>query len=129
MVSSGCRSKRVRHPSESESNDPRCTAKVVKHAPSVMVWGCFAFGGIGNLGFFFNESLNQHSYFELLYDNVPESLENCNASWFMQDRAPAPIARSITQWLEDCDLDYFKKWPDLNPIEPMWHIRIVTLQL
>ncbi|XP_042217888.1 uncharacterized protein LOC121863330 [Homarus americanus] len=52
VVSSGCRSKRVRRPKGSDPNDPRYTAKVVKHAPSVMVWGCFAFGGVGNLVFF-----------------------------------------------------------------------------
>ncbi|KAG7171666.1 Transposable element Tc1 transposase-like 8, partial [Homarus americanus] len=36
VVSSGCRSKRVRRPKGSDPNDPRYTAKVVKHAPSVM---------------------------------------------------------------------------------------------
>ena len=51
VVSSGCRSKRVRRPRGSDPNDPRYTAKVVKHAASVMVWGCFAFGGVGNLVF------------------------------------------------------------------------------
>ena len=59
---------------------PRYTAKVIKHAPSVMVQGCFAFGGVDNLMFFEkNDCVNQHSYFELLCDNLPESFEKCNA--------------------------------------------------
>ncbi|KAG7154702.1 Transposable element Tcb2 transposase-like 8 [Homarus americanus] len=41
-------------------------------------------------------------------------------------------ARSIIQWLEDCGVDYFKKWPgnspDLNPIKHVWHIIRKELQ-
>ena len=66
-------------------------------------------------------SVNQHSYLKLLRDKLTESFEKCNASWFMQDGASAHTARSITNWLEDCGVDYFKKSPgnsqDLNPIE------------
>ena len=122
VVSSGCRSKRVMRPRGSDPNDPRYTGKVVKHAPSVMVWGWFAFGLVSNLVFFEkDESVNQHSYFELLCDNLPESFEKCNASWFMQDGAPAHTARSITQWLEDCGVDYFKKCPKSHRERVAYH--------
>ena len=38
-----------------------------------------------------------------------KSFEICNVSWFMQDGAPANTAQSITQWLEDCGVDYLVK--------------------
>ncbi|MPD01983.1 hypothetical protein E2C01_097536 [Portunus trituberculatus] len=41
------RSKRVRHLTGSDPNDPCYTVKVVKYASSVMLWSCFAFGGVG----------------------------------------------------------------------------------
>lgn len=60
-----------------------------------MVWGCFAFGGVGNLVFLEKMSVNHYSYFKLLYDNLPECFEKCNAIWYMQDRATAYTAQSV----------------------------------
>ena len=51
MVFFGIRLRRVRRRRRSDANDPHYTAKEVKHATSAMVWGCFAFGGVGNLVF------------------------------------------------------------------------------
>ena len=46
-----------------------------------MVWGYFAFGGVGNLVFLErNESVDQHTYFELLCDKLPEYFEKFNVS-------------------------------------------------
>ena len=69
-----CRQKSVR---VFDPNDPRYTAKVVKHTVS-------AFGGVGNLVFLEqNESVNQHTYFQLLCGNLAESFEKCNINQFM----------------------------------------------
>merc|ERR1712055_421926 len=39
------------------------------------------------------------------------------------DGAPCHTAKSVKQWLGDCEVDYIKDWPgnspDLNPIENM----------
>ena len=79
MVLFGIRLRRVRRRRRSDANDPHYTAKEVKHATSAMVWGCFAFGGVGNLVFLEEiKSVNQHTYFNLLCDNLSESFEKCN---------------------------------------------------
>ena len=68
----------------SDLNDRYYTAEVVKHAASAIVLEQFAIGGVGILVFLEqNESVNQHSYFELFCDNLQKSFENCKASWFM----------------------------------------------
>ena len=69
-----CRQKSVR---VFDPNDPHYTAKVVKHTVS-------AFGGVGNLVFLEqNESVNQHTYFQLLCGNLAKSFEKCNINQFM----------------------------------------------
>ncbi len=113
---------KVRRPLGVDRYDPQYTVKTVKHPDSVMVWGCFSYFGVGNLVFFEKGvTVNSERYLELLYDNLEECYEKCNAETFMQDGAPCHTSKVVKEWFNDCGIDYFEKWPsnspDLNPIE------------
>lgn len=100
-------------------------SKFVKYPDSLMVWGCFTYYGVGKLVIFpSNEKVNQYNYLELLCDYLGNSLDDTKVEVFMQDSAPAHIAKSVTQWLSDCEVPYFRDWPgnspDISPIENLW---------
>ena len=110
----------------SDPLDPRYVESTVKHPDSLMVWGCFTGKGLGSLVVLpKNLKVNQDVYLELLSDHLPESFERTGAQVFQQDGAPAHTARSITTWLEDCQVPFIKDWPgnspDISPIENLWH--------
>ncbi len=76
--------------------------------------------------------VNQNVYYGLLNDHLPESFEQRGATVFQQDGAPCHTAKSITQWLGDCQILYISDWPgnspDLNPIENIWQVIKKDLQ-
>lgn len=103
------------------------TTKTVKHPASVMVWGCFSYHGVGNLVFLpADVRMDRKMYLELLCDNLPECFEKTNSDIFMQDGAPCHTAKYVKEWLEDCEVNFFKDWPgsspDINPIENLWSL-------
>ena len=121
----GCGITRVWRRTGSDALEPKFTCKTVKHPDSVMVWGCFGYHGVGSLVVLpKNETVNQYNYLEMLCDHLPDFMEKTQTTLFMQDGAPCHTAKSVKQWLGDCEVDYIKDWPgnspDLNPIENMW---------
>ena len=48
------------------------------------------------------------------------------AKVFQQDGAPAHMARSVVQWLHDCEVNFISDWPgnspNLNWIENLWYL-------
>lgn len=83
--------------------------KTVKHPDSVMVWGCFTYYGLGELVVLpENIKVNQYVYLELLLDALPPSFEKTEARVFMQDGAPCHTAHSVTQWLQDCEINHIR---------------------
>ena len=118
----GTPSHRVYRKPGSDALDPKYMTKFVKHPASLMVWGCFTYHGVGDLVVLpANEKVNQYNYLELLCDVLCNSFDKTKAQVFMQDSAPAHIAKSVTKWLGDCEVSYIRDWPgnspDINPIE------------
>ena len=124
---SGSTDTRVYRPRGSDANLPQYTVKTVKHPAYVMVWGAFAHDGVGELVFLpSNVRMNQNHYYELLNIHLQDSFDRSGASLLMQDGAPCHTARSVSNWLQDCQVNYINDWPgsspDFNPIENLWSI-------
>lgn len=100
----------------------------VKHGGGcVLVWGCMAYSGVGNLVFIDN-IMDAKQYLKILQDNLIDSAEKLGLAdgfVFQQDNDPKHTARIVKEWLlykvKD-KLPHPPQSPDLNPIENLWHI-------
>lgn len=106
--------------------DENNVTKTVKHGGgSVMVWGCMAASGVGNL-VFIDSTINSIDYLNILKANLQESVDKLclGSSWvFQQDNDPKHTARIVKEWLlyrTPKQLDHPPQSPDLNPIEHLW---------
>lgn len=66
----------------------------------------------------------KNKYLKLLCDHIPSSFEERLADFFMKDGGPCHTAKDVTQWLHDCQVNFFDDWPgnspDINPIKSLW---------
>ncbi|GFW10482.1 transposable element Tcb2 transposase [Trichonephila clavipes] len=74
----------------------------VKHGGgSIMVWGCMAATGVGNL-VIIDGIMNQYSYLNILKNNLTQSASKLGldgSSTFQQDNDPKHTARVVREWL------------------------------
>lgn len=100
--------------------------KTTKHGGgSVMVWGCMASAGVGDL-VFIESTMDRYDYLNILKNHLPSSVSQLNLQmpWtFQQDRDPKHTARIVKEWLlynVPKQLHSPPQSPDLNPIEHLW---------
>ena len=118
-------SKLVRVPEGVSPLNNKYTKKVVKHSPSVMVWGCFGYNGRGSLYFLEKgEKMNAAKYLAMLQEKLPPFMTILSCTVFQQDGAPCHTAKTVMKWLKSKYdvLDWPGNFPDLNPIENLWLI-------
>lgn len=111
---------------KNEAFSDKNVVKTIKHGGgSVMVWGCMAASGVGNL-VFIESTMKKEDYLNILKTHVAPSVHKLglSQSWiFQQDNDPKHSSRIVKEWLlyrTPKTLDHPPQSPDLNPIEHLW---------
>ncbi len=101
----------------------------VKHGGgNVLVWGCMASGGVGNLTFI-EGIMNAECYINVLRHNLKDSARKLgleNTFYFQQDNDPKHTAAKTREWLlynapRRLMTPPPPQSPDINPIENLWN--------
>lgn len=101
-------------------------ASTVKHGGGgVMVWGCMAAAGVGNL-VFIEGKMDKTVYLNILKENLLQSVEKLGLGesfYFQQDNDPKHTAHDVRMWIihhVPHILPTPPQSPDMNPIEHLW---------
>ncbi|GFU70411.1 transposable element Tcb1 transposase [Trichonephila clavipes] len=114
--------------------DPKNLRPTVKHGGgSVMVWGCMASNGVGNL-VFIDGIMDHKLYIDILNNNLKESEKKVGLDGnfiLQQDNNPKHTARNVKMWcLFHCkqQLHTPPQSPDINVIENLRATRETAVQ-
>lgn len=93
----------------------------------MMVWGSFAWSGVGELEFI-DGIMTKEVYTDILKRKLRSSARSAGLSRnfiFQQDGDPKHTSKLATEWLKKNSikmLDWVPQSPDLNPIENLWNL-------
>src|SRR5258705_7468020 len=126
QVSPGDTRRRIIRTKE-EAFHPDCLERSVKHAASLMVWGCIGRAGTGQLHFI-HGNVNAFKYQDILRMRLLPSIDTLRPLRdviFQQDGATCHTAKTTKRWLAEHQIETLP-WPsnspDLSPIENVWGI-------
>ncbi|GFX31837.1 transposable element Tcb2 transposase [Trichonephila clavipes] len=98
----------------------------IKHGGGlIMVWGCMAATGVGNL-VIIDGIMNQYSYLNILKNNLSQRASKLGLDGsftFQQDNDPKHMSRVVGEWLlynVRKRVKIPRQSPDLDPIEHFW---------
>ncbi|KAK3878046.1 hypothetical protein Pcinc_017260 [Petrolisthes cinctipes] len=94
----------------SDPCDPRYTAKTIKHPPSLMVWGAFAYGDLADLHIF-PKGHSVTKDLRLLHRKLEDCYGVTGAEILQQGGAPCHTAQVVKNWLRDSEIEMIPDWP------------------
>jgi hypothetical protein len=99
----------------------------------MMVWGCMVVNEVRNL-VFIDGKMNKYYYLKILRENLKQSAEKLNILnnfQYYQDNDPKHKAYIVREYLLCNCPKVFEtppQFPDLNPIENLWHLSDTTIR-